>query len=79
MRNWSWARVIVVALLYVVIVGIGRVAYTTLRLEAEAKQAGMDLENTYLIRPPAPAWWSLVLVAPPVALLVWRAWRGARE
>jgi hypothetical protein len=79
MGKWSWTRVIAAALLYVAVVGVGRIAYATLRLEAAAKQAGMDLENTYLIQPPAPAWWPIVLVGPPVALLVWRAARGAHR
>ena len=79
MGKWSWARVIVVGLLYTVVVGIGRLTYTTLRLDAEARRAGLGLENTYLIQPPAPAWWPIVLVGPPIALLVWRATRGAHR
>ena len=79
MGKWSWPRVIAAAFLYVAVVGIGRSVYTTLRLEAEAKQAGLDLENTYLIHPPAPSWWPIVVIGPPLALLVWRATRGAHR
>ena len=79
MGRWSWARVIAVAVVYVAAVGIARVAYTTLRLEADAKRAGLDLANTYVLQPSAPAWWPLVLLGPPVAFLVWRAVRGRND
>ena len=78
MSNWSWWKVLSLVAVYVIVVSAIRLWFAVAAVEDQARRAGISVEDTYLILPPAPAWWSIVLAGPPVAFLLWRAWRARR-
>ena len=78
MSNWSWWKVLSLVAVYVAVASGVRLWFAVVAVEDQARRAGIDVANTYLILPPAPTWWPIVLAGPPVAFLLWRAWRARR-